>query len=68
MPKGRKRIFGAYCFSEYLRANASARMEYGNLKEQLAETYRFDIDSYIRNKTEFVNRILKKTLYGALGV
>jgi GrpB-like predicted nucleotidyltransferase (UPF0157 family) len=67
-PKDGKGFLEHIAFRDYLRANASARMEYGNLKKQLAETYRLDIDSYVRNKTEFVTRILKKTLYRAPGV
>lgn len=48
---------------DYLRSNEGARNEYGALKYRLAEKYRCDIDNYIDGKTEFIKRILDKTIY-----
>lgn len=48
---------------DYLRSNEGARDEYGELKYKLAEKYRNDIDNYIDGKTDFVRKILDKTIY-----
>lgn len=50
-------------FRDYLRAHPQARDEYQRLKEQLAEQYRYDVDSYCEHKTEFVRSILSRCGY-----
>ena len=47
----------------YLRENKKAKEEYEKLKFKLASKYRNDIDSYCKGKTEFIERILNKTIY-----
>ncbi|UNK16311.1 GrpB family protein [Paenibacillus sp. N3/727] len=62
-PQDGKGYLEHIAFRDYLRGYESARKEYELLKIRLAETHRFDIDSYSNHKTEFVKDILKKTLY-----
>ncbi|GGH27027.1 hypothetical protein GCM10008013_28220 [Paenibacillus segetis] len=62
-PKDGKGYLEHIAFRDYLRANESAREDYEALKLNLAETYRYDIDNYCDNKTEFVKGILKMTIY-----
>ncbi|MEC9489249.1 MAG: GrpB family protein [Halanaerobium sp.] len=50
-------------FRDYLRKDEKARREYQELKMKLAERYRNDIDSYSKAKTDFITRILDRTLY-----
>ena len=50
-------------FRDYLRAHPQARDEYQRLKEQLAEQYRYDVDSYCEHKTTFVRSILSRCGY-----
>lgn len=45
----------------YLKENPQAIIEYGNLKKDLAEKYKYDINSYIKKKTDFIVKILEKT-------
>ncbi len=45
---------------DYLRANADAALEYGNLKAAMAKRFPEDIDSYIAGKTEFILDILQR--------
>lgn len=45
----------------HLKENPQAIIEYGNLKKDLAEKYKYDIDSYIEKKTDFIVKILEKT-------
>ena len=47
-------------FRDYLRAHPQARQDYQQLKEQLAEQFRYDVDSYCERKTEFVRSILAR--------
>lgn len=47
-------------FRDYLRTHRQAREDYQQLKEQLAEQFRYDVDSYCEHKTEFVRSILAK--------
>lgn len=44
---------------DYLRAHPDAAREYGDLKRRLAMAYRYDIDSYVDAKTEFITNILR---------
>ena len=53
-----KPYFEHIAFRDYLRAHPQARDEYQRLKEQLAEQYRYDVDSYCEHKTTFVRSIL----------
>ena len=46
-------------FRDYLRSHAAAAAEYAALKRDLAATYPFDREAYIRGKTAFVERILR---------
>ena len=48
-------------FRNYLRGNQDKIIEYGKLKNKLAEKYPFDIDAYIDGKTNFIVDILSKT-------
>ena len=50
-------------FRNYLRENSEARYEYQRLKTELAEKFRYDREAYTNEKTEFVNKILKKTTH-----
>lgn len=43
----------------YLMSNEAAVKEYSDLKKALAHKYPHDIDSYIREKTPFITRVLK---------
>ena len=44
----------------YLRNNNRAVEAYGKLKQELAEKYPNDIDSYVEGKTSFIVNILEK--------
>ncbi len=48
-------------FRNYLRENPNKVVEYGLLKQNLAEKYPYDIDAYIDGKTNFIIDILSKT-------
>lgn len=50
-------------FRDYLRCHPNAREEYQQLKVQLAQQYRFDVDAYCEHKTEFVRSILRRCGY-----
>ena len=45
----------------YLIENPKKVIEYSNLKQQLANKYPYDMDSYIDGKTDFILDILSKT-------
>ena len=45
-------------FRDYLRTHSQARDEYQRIKEELAERYRFDADTYCECKTQFIRKIL----------
>jgi GrpB-like predicted nucleotidyltransferase (UPF0157 family) len=47
-------------FRDWLRSNPEAAVEYGKLKERLAELYRHDRDAYTDEKTGFIEAILAK--------
>lgn len=59
-PKDGKGYFEHIALRDYLRANTDARNAYGELKQQLAIKHRYDIDSYVNAKTDFVRDILSK--------
>ena len=48
-------------FRDYLRKNNEARDEYAQLKIQLANKFKLDIDGYCENKSSFIDKILKKS-------
>lgn len=50
-------------FRDYLRCHPNTRKEYQQLKVQLAQQYRFDVDAYCEHKTEFVRSILRRCGY-----
>jgi len=43
---------------DHLRDHPEKVVEYGNLKQDLAEKYPYDIDAYIEGKTDFITNIL----------
>lgn len=45
---------------DYLSKNPDAVIEYGNLKKELSNKYKYDIDSYVEGKTAFITNILNK--------
>lgn len=47
-------------FRDYLRKHPGAAREYGELKKELAERCRQDMDAYVAGKTAFVERILRE--------
>lgn len=49
-------------FRDYLRNNPDQVLVYGELKRQLAQRFRYDIDSYCDAKTLFVEGILQQAL------
>jgi GrpB-like predicted nucleotidyltransferase (UPF0157 family) len=61
-PKDGKGYLEHIAFRDYLRSNAEARQAYVEVKQRLAEQYRYDIDAYCEGKTAFVTSILSKTM------
>jgi GrpB-like predicted nucleotidyltransferase (UPF0157 family) len=47
-------------FRDYLQKHPDAAREYGELKKELAERCRQDMDAYVSGKTAFVERILRE--------
>jgi len=47
-------------FRDYLRENAAAAAEYGQIKAEGAMLYPDDIDGYIRHKTAFIERVYRE--------
>lgn len=45
-------------FRDRLRADASARLDYAALKDELARRHRHDREAYTEGKTEFVRRVV----------
>lgn len=62
-PKDGKGYLDHIALRDYLSANEAARKEYEELKYRLVENYRYDIDGYCEGKTDFIRKILNKTLY-----
>ncbi len=48
-------------FRDYLRTHKQAMMDYQTLKEDLANKYKNDVSGYCEAKSEFIQRILKKS-------
>lgn len=61
-PKDGKGYLEHIAFRDYLRSNTAARNEYEEIKQRLAQEYRYDIDAYCEGKTAFVNTILTKDM------
>ena len=47
-------------FRDYMREHAEARVQYENLKKELAEKFADDRKSYTAAKAEFINEIIKR--------
>ncbi|WP_019910878.1 GrpB family protein [Paenibacillus sp. HW567] len=60
-PKDGKGYLEHIAFRDYLRTHPEERLKYEEVKQRLAEQFRYDIDSYCDGKTEIVNSILKKS-------
>jgi len=45
---------------DYLRQHPAKILEYGDLKQHLAEKYPYDIDAYIAGKTNFITTVLSE--------
>lgn len=61
-PKDGKGYLEHIAFRDYLRSNTAARNEYEEIKQRLAQEYRYDIDAYCEGKTAFVDTILTKAM------
>ena len=48
-------------FRDYLRSNKSAALEYGRIKEEGAKLFPYDIDGYIKHKTEWIEKVYRET-------
>jgi GrpB-like predicted nucleotidyltransferase (UPF0157 family) len=49
-------------FRDFLRANADQFSAYASLKRQLAQRFRDDRDAYCRGKTDFIEKMLERTM------
>ena len=47
-------------FRDYLRQNPAVAREYGNLKKELAQKYKYDRDAYLDGKNAFIEKVLKR--------
>jgi len=47
-------------FRDYLRTHSDVVREYSRIKEEGARLYPYDIDSYIKHKTPFIEKIYKE--------
>ncbi len=59
-PSGSPALANHIAIRDYLRADASAAIEYGKLKARLARRFPRDIDAYIEAKTDYLVAILRK--------
>ena len=58
VPVGSSMWLERLAFRDRLRADASARIEYAALKDDLATRYRDDREAYTEGKTDFVRRMV----------
>ncbi len=58
--EGTENLSNHILLRNYLRNNKRAVEAYGKLKQELAEKYPNDIDSYVEGKTSFIVNILEK--------
>lgn len=49
-------------FRDYLRSHPEAVQQYGHLKEELAQRFPYDIESYIKGKEQLVLEIKRKAM------
>lgn len=61
-PKDGKGYLEHIAFRDYLRSNKAASQAYAEVKQRLAEQYRYDMDAYCEGKTAFVTSILSKAM------
>jgi GrpB-like predicted nucleotidyltransferase (UPF0157 family) len=54
---GSAQVIRHLAFRDYLRSHPKDAMEYSELKQQLAQTYSDDIESYMDGKAEFIKEI-----------
>jgi GrpB-like predicted nucleotidyltransferase (UPF0157 family) len=54
----------AIAFRDYLRSHSQIAAEYGDLKQRLAQEYRFDREAYTEAKGPFIARITALALEG----
>ena len=59
-PKDSKELLRHISFRDYLRANPQDRLDYGNLKLELARLYPNDINSYMAGKHDLIQHIYQK--------
>ncbi|MFL8674134.1 GNAT family N-acetyltransferase [Clostridioides sp. GD02404] len=57
-PKNGKGYLEHIKFRDYLRLNPDKVKEYSNLKKKLAKLYRYDVNAYCDNKTDFIRKII----------
>nr|UWI51559.1 GNAT family N-acetyltransferase [Clostridioides difficile] len=57
-PKDGKGYLEHIKFRDYLRQNPDKVKEYSDLKKKLAKLYRYDVNSYCDNKTDFIRGII----------
>lgn len=57
VPVGSPQWIATIAFRDYLRAHSEVAAEYGDLKQRLAQQYRFDREAYTNAKGPFVARI-----------
>lgn len=62
-PKDGRGYLEHIALRDYLRVHPKAVKEYSELKYKLAEAYKYDINSYCEEKTDFIRNILNNTLY-----
>jgi GrpB-like predicted nucleotidyltransferase (UPF0157 family) len=55
--KGTPNILEQLNFRDYLRTHPDEAQAYSQLKEKLAEQYRYDSENYTESKTDFVQRV-----------
>ncbi len=62
VPFGSPQWIAPIAFRDYLRAHPAIAVEYVELKQRLAQEYRFDREAYTEAKGPFVTRITKLAL------
>jgi GrpB-like predicted nucleotidyltransferase (UPF0157 family) len=62
-PKDGKGYREQIAFRDYLRSHPDASREYERIKQELARLYPHDINRYLNGKNNFIEEILRKTLY-----
>jgi GrpB-like predicted nucleotidyltransferase (UPF0157 family) len=57
---GSAQVIRHLAFRDYMRSHPEAAREYSHLKQQLAQKYPYDIESYMDGKDEFIKEIDRK--------